>query len=80
MKDDVCCYFRVFEMENSDMTYWKNYQTAMEWMKGNGAREVRNADEHEVVDRKDEQLEFTIDDDLLDFYRLSRDHKVNRRK
>jgi hypothetical protein len=27
-----------------------------------------------------EELEFMIDDDLMDFYRLSRDHKTNRRK
>ncbi len=67
------------EMENQALTYWKNYQVAMQWIKGN----VLEASPMTVVEKKEEEeeneeLEFTIDDDVLDFYRLSRDHKTNR--
>ena len=60
-------------MENKDLSYWKNYQRAMEWMKGNT---VENLPESTTV--VDEELEFAIDDELLDFYRHSREHKINR--
>lgn len=62
-------------MQNSELTYWKNYQTAMSWMKGHEPPVVHEEAE-EAAD--EEALEFTIDDDLLDFYRLSREHKANR--
>ncbi|CAF1005235.1 unnamed protein product [Rotaria sordida] len=71
-------------MENNDLTYWKNYQTAMQWIQGNTINNVpilmRKEEENTMIDDdQDKQLEFTIDDDLLDFYRLSRDHKANRK-
>lgn len=67
-------------MENNDLTYWKNYQTAMQWIKGDVINYDPAVEETEVIDDKDEQLEFAIDDDLLDFYRLTQDHKANRSK
>jgi hypothetical protein len=71
-------------MANNDLTYWKNYQTAMQWVKEDGMNDVpamvREEEENEVINDEDEQLEFTIDDDLLDFYRLSRVHKAKRSK
>ena len=63
-------------MENQDLTFWKNYQTAMTWIKGNQTMEVSGEQEEQAND--DHELEFMIDDDLLDFYRLSRDHKLDR--
>jgi hypothetical protein len=62
-------------MENNELTYWKNYQTAMEWVKGNTM-----IPEPIEMKNEDEELEFTIDEDLLDFYRHSKDHKANRSK
>jgi hypothetical protein len=62
-------------MENNELTYWKNYQIAMQWIKGNPM-----VDYVPESMKKEEELEFTIDDDLLDFYRLSQDHKTNRSK
>ncbi len=64
-------------MENNDLTYWKNYQIAMQWIKGNTVDYVPEPMRNE---EENEQLEFSIDDDLLDFYRLSRAHKANRSK
>lgn len=65
-------------MENQDLTFWKNYQAAMQWITGNTIESIpelpTKIDEEEEAD----ELEFAIDDDLLDFYRLSRDHKSNR--
>ncbi|CAF0999343.1 unnamed protein product [Rotaria sordida] len=74
----------IIKMENNDLTYWKNYQTAMQWIQGNTTNNVpilmRKEEENTMIDDdQDKQLEFTIDDDLLDFYRLSRDHKANRK-
>jgi hypothetical protein len=69
-------------MEDNNLTYWKNYQTAMQWIKGNPVHPVemviQDEEETEVMDN--EELEFMIDDDLLDFYRLSKNHKANRSK
>ncbi|CAF1559240.1 unnamed protein product [Adineta ricciae] len=64
-------------MENQDLTFWKNYQAGMTWIKGNQTMEVSGEQEEQMND--DEELEFMIDDDLLDFYRLSRDHKLDRK-
>lgn len=65
-------------MENNDLTYWKNYQTAMQWIKGN---EMDYVPEPLMrTEEENEQLEFMIDDDLLNFYRLSHNHKRNRSK
>ncbi len=64
-------------MENNELTYWKNYQIAMQWIKGNM---VDYVPEMITKEKETEDLEFTIDDDLMDFYRLSRDHKTNRSK
>lgn len=65
-----------------NLTYWKNYEAAMQWIQGNSMNYVAtlNTEGQETMqlDKEDEELEFTISDDLLDFYRLSRDHKVNR--
>ncbi|CAF0793199.1 unnamed protein product [Rotaria sp. Silwood1] len=74
----------IIEMENNDLTYWKNYQTAMQWIQGNTINNapilMREEEENTMIDDdNDKQLQFTIDDDLLDFYRLSRDHKANRK-
>ncbi|CAF1243557.1 unnamed protein product [Adineta steineri] len=68
-------------MENNDLTYWKNYQTAMQWIKGDVSTITREEVEEETVvtNEEDKELEFTIDDDLLDFYRLSREHKASRK-
>ncbi|CAF4328711.1 unnamed protein product, partial [Adineta steineri] len=68
-------------MENNDLTYWKNYQTAMQWMKGDVSTIMREEVEEETVvtNEEDKELEFTIDDDLLDFYRLSKEHKASRK-
>jgi hypothetical protein len=63
-------------MENKDLTYWKNYQAAMQWIKGNTVEYVPEIPMR--IEEENEELEFTIDDDLLNFYRLSRDHKANR--
>jgi len=84
-KENICYDFRLFKMANNDLTYWKNYQTAMQWIKEDGmnhapAMVMRQEEENEVMNNEDEELEFTIDDDLLDFYRLSRVHKANRSK
>ena len=72
------------KMENNDLTYWKNYQAAMQWVKDNTinyeSTSRRSEEENQMIDNEDEQLEFTISDDLLDFYRLSREHKINRSK
>jgi len=64
-------------MENNELTYWKNYQIAMQWIKGNTVDYVPETIRKE---EENEELEFTIDDNLMDFYRLSRDHKTNRSK
>ncbi|CAF1067281.1 unnamed protein product [Adineta ricciae] len=64
-------------MENQDLTFWKNYQTAMTWIKENQTTEPSGEQEDQV--NNDDELEFMIDDDLLDFYRLSRDHKLDRK-
>ncbi|UJR15843.1 hypothetical protein I4U23_002769 [Adineta vaga] len=66
-------------MENHDLTYWKNYQTAMTWIQGTEPIMMNRNEENEPIAKEDEDLEFMIDDDLLDFYRLSRDHKANRK-
>ena len=70
------------KMENNDLTFWKNYQAAMQWIQGNANNcpptLIANEDENTLNDEDNKALEFTIDDDLLDFYRLSRDHKANR--
>lgn len=64
-------------MENNELTYWKNYQTAMQWIKGNP---IDYIEESVVQEEENEELEFAIDDDLLDFYRHSREHKAKRSK
>lgn len=74
-------------MEDNELTYWKNYQVAMQWIQNNRTIDVpismnnkpeEQQEEEMIVNNEDDQFEFTIDDDLLDFYRLSRDHKANR--
>jgi hypothetical protein len=63
-------------MENKDLTYWKNYQAAMQWIQGNT---VEYTPEVPVtVEEENEESEFPIDDDLLDFYRHTREHRANR--
>ena len=64
-------------MENQDLTFWKNYQVAMQWIQGNTMESIPELPTNVQKDDEDE-LEFAIDDDLLNFYRLSRDHKTNR--
>lgn len=63
-------------MENQDLTFWKNYQTAMQWIQGNTSESIPEL----PMNIEEDDLEFAIDDDLLNFYRLSRDHKTNRSK
>jgi len=58
------------------LTYWKNYQVAMQWIKENP---TDNVPEPVKQEEENEELEFAINDDLLEFYRLSRDHKTNRK-
>jgi hypothetical protein len=65
-------------MENNDLTFWKNYQTGMEWIKGNTINSVPIVMKEE--EEGEEDLEFLIDDELLDFYRFSKEHKANRSK
>jgi len=48
----------------------------MQWIKGNT---IDNVPELMEKEEENEGLEFTINDDLLDFYRLSKDHKANRK-
>ena len=64
-------------MENEDLTYWTNYRTAMGWLKGETVVEPEEiAVEQEAVD--DEEPELAIDEDFLDFYRQSKDHRASR--
>ncbi|CAF3069241.1 unnamed protein product [Rotaria socialis] len=71
------------KMENNDLTFWKNYQAAMQWIQGNTNNcpptLITSGYENTLTEEDNKALEFTIDDDLLDFYRLSRDHKANRK-
>jgi hypothetical protein len=65
---------------NSD-TYWKNYRMAMQWIQGNDQCRSNDISIETITDNEpvdNEKLQFTIDDDLLNFYRLSRDHRANR--
>ena len=66
------CLFR--KMNNQNLTFWTNYQTAMQWINTNPT--VETVIEQEQGQEQD--LEFMIDDDMLDFYRLSKEHKINR--
>ena len=67
-------------MDNQDLTFWKNYQVAMQWIKGNPTptESIPEPPLTNMEEGENDELEFAIDDDLLDFYRLSRDHKTNR--
>ena len=58
-------------MENeSEWTFWKNYQTAMQWVQSDASSFV-------PVEETEED-EFAIDDELLEFYRHTKDHRANR--
>ena len=69
-------------MDNEDLTYWKNYRTAMGWMKGETVIQPEEIPVESPIEQEtaadDEELEFTIDEELLDFYRHSKDHRANR--
>lgn len=74
---------------NPDLTYWKNYQIAMQWIQGNNSivppaslSTLPIVADAMIVEEEGEEdeLEFTIDDELLEFYRHSKDHRANRSK
>ena len=58
-------------MEKQDLTFWKNYQTAMGWI---GDKETMIANDEETEETSD----LEIDDELLEFYQQTKNHRAHR--
>ena len=73
-------HYRLLRMASNDLTFWKNYQSAMAWAKGNVLEPPTGMVTHEpkTEEADSDPAEFIIDDDILDFYRHSQDHRISR--